>query len=146
MWLMSMEGHSLPVACSPVSPVWELFAAPAERLDIVATLRKELEQERACNAHLALELAEERMKVAELEAITGQIVIFQSPEPQNSAPELSIGAYPAKVRREKIEKYKRKLVQHRAKMQVSRTFPGRSGVARQKPRMNGRFVKQETPS
>ena len=129
----------------PAPHSWELFSPAAAGLDIVTTLRRELEIERACNLQLARELAEEQLKVAELESITGRITPFRVPQSQYMSPEICIGAYSAKVRREKIDKYKRKLRQHRERMQVSRTFPGRSGVARLKPRTKGRFVKQEPP-
>ena len=144
MWLISMEGQRQLVVSGSISPPWQLYVPPTVGLDIVATLRKELDRERAFNMQLAMELAEERLKVTELETITGRMALITPTEPQQTEAEVSIGAYSAKVRREKIAKYKRKLLQHRGKTQLSRTFPGRSGVARSKPRVNGRFVKQET--
>lgn len=127
------------------TPTPHFFSPTTSGLDIVTTLRRELDIERACNLQLARELAEEQLKVAELESITGRITPFVVPQSHCSTQETYIGAYSAKVRREKIEKYKRKMRQHRERMQVSRTFPGRSGVARLKPRAKGRFVKQEPP-
>jgi hypothetical protein len=56
--------------------------------------------------------------------------------------EPKIGAYSLLVRSKKILKYKLKLAQRRQKCPISKKFNGRSHVAAQKVRVNGKFVKK----
>ena len=143
VWLNSMEARKQPLANLSNSMSWEGFEAQGSGMDLVMTLRKEVERERTYNLQLSLELAEERLKLTELETLLGISIPSTSlPIPSPLSPPY-IGAYPPSIRREKILKYKTKLRHHREKMNVSRVFPGRSGVARQKPRVQGRFVKQD---
>lgn len=53
-----------------------------------------------------------------------------------------IGGYTVKERRERIARYKNKLIRWRQAHPVSKKFSGRSKVAASKPRVNGRFVKK----
>lgn len=48
---------------------------------------------------------------------------------------------PPELRREKIEKYKAKLKKRREAVQLSRSYSGRSHVAKSKPRVNGKFAR-----
>ncbi|CDW86090.1 UNKNOWN [Stylonychia lemnae] len=58
--------------------------------------------------------------------------------------EPKIGAYSMSIRSKKILKYKLKLAQRRQKCPISKKFNGRSHVAAQKVRVNGKFVKKQT--
>lgn len=54
-----------------------------------------------------------------------------------------IGAYSLAVRSKKILKFKMKLLKRRKQCPISKKFSGRSKVAAQKVRVNGKFVKRQ---
>lgn len=136
-------------------------------MDLLVLLAKELQEEREKNINLARNLALEKHKTQQLECYfmslsssqnkrtlptdsTGKnLPRLESSETLASSNDLceekpQIGIYPNEVRRKKIQKYKEKIKQYRAKVHVSRTFSGRSVVAKIKPRVNGKFVKIES--
>lgn len=133
-------------------------------VDLLVLLAKELQEEREKNMNLARNLALEKHKTQQLECyfmslsssqnkkISSQVSIeknlgkLESSETLASSNDLceerpQIGIYSNEIRRKKIQKYKEKIKQYRAKVHVSRTFSGRSVVAKIKPRVNGKFVK-----
>ena len=52
-----------------------------------------------------------------------------------------VGAYSLSERLQRIKKYKEKMSKRRASKPISKVFSGRSKVANQKLRINGKFVK-----
>jgi hypothetical protein len=54
-----------------------------------------------------------------------------------------IGAYSLDMRSKKILKYKSKIQKRRTMRPISKVFKGRSQVASQKVRVNGKFVKSQ---
>jgi hypothetical protein len=113
----------------------------------------ELDIERSQTASLLQQLSMSQRRVHELQLRTKQLEALASlqclydpasellagEEDRSSTAE--VGKYPAAVRREKIAKYKAKIRKYRSRVGVSRLFQGRSRVARQKLRANGRFLK-----
>lgn len=81
-----------------------------------------------------------------------QKVSEQKPKAQNSKEQTiyisdtKIGAYGIEERKEKIQKYKKKLEKWREKHPIVKSFEGRKMVAVQKPRVRGKFVKADEPS
>jgi hypothetical protein len=55
---------------------------------------------------------------------------------------IRIGAYSLKLRMKKILAYKKKLLKRRTQKPISKKFNGRSKIASQKLRVNGKFVKK----
>ena len=56
-------------------------------------------------------------------------------------PEKTIGKYTISQRREKIQRYKRRIRKFREEHPIKRNYNGRSRVAKDKPRLNGKFAK-----
>lgn len=57
-----------------------------------------------------------------------------------------IGHYPSHIRQQKIRAYKEKQRKYKEKYNVSRVFNGRSKAAKNKLRINGKFVKADRPT
>jgi len=112
----------------------------------------ELDIEKAQTATLLQELNRSQRHVQELQLRTKQLEVLASIQSlEDSALGLLaseedcgravVGKYPAEVRRAKIAKYKAKVRKYRSRVRVCRLFQGRSRIARQKLRENGRFIK-----
>ena len=55
--------------------------------------------------------------------------------------DLNVAQYSSETRKEKILRYKEKVKKYREKVIISRSFSGRSEIAKGKPRLNGKFIK-----
>ena len=124
----------------------------------------------AANLILMQELARERQRISTLEGIilsmflspTSSAEVRAKAEAVNSSiplllhgkeallsatMPLVVGGDPLcpkcapEVRKQKIEKYKAKLKKRREAVQLSRSYTGRSSVAKCKPRVNGKFAR-----
>lgn len=118
-------------------------------------LRVELDIEKALTARLLRELSLSQRRIQELQVNAKQLEAMASlqclsdpiygslageEDSQSTAIDL-VGRYPASIRKAKIAKYKAKLLKYRKRVQVSRSFKGRSVTAQQKLREKGRFVR-----
>lgn len=132
-----------------------------ENMDLLARFAKELEEEREKNLSLERNLALEKHKAQQLESYfislstikqdkftlgSAKVEKLESSETLASLNDLcysrpQIGSFPYEVRKQKIQKYKQKIKNYRSKVHISRSFAGRSVVAKIKPRVNGKFVK-----
>ena len=132
--------------------------------DLALLLKEEIQRERDKSLNLAKQLEIERYKAQQLEEYLKTISTnstnlssFVSRSQENfmaksesmcsfaSMPDLQpdckIRACSPNTRRQKIEKYKNKIRNYRQKVTFSRSFTGRSKVAKEKPRVNGKFIK-----
>lgn len=137
--------------------------------DLLSRLAKELQEERDKNFNLARDLAIEKHKTQQLECYLMSLTTLGEKKsnsnsledeikklPKNDSmdtlasssdlaePRTQIGVYTPEIRKAKIMKYKEKIKKYRQKFHVSRSFTGRSVVAKIKPRVNGKFVKAES--
>lgn len=94
----------------------------------------------AANETKAGEKVETKKKIHKNESCEtfGSLSDLNSTKPQ-------IGSYTQIERLEKIKRYKEKVKKYRQRVHVSRNFGGRSVVAKIKPRVNGKFVKNSSP-
>lgn len=135
-------------------------------INMIMLLVKELQEARESNFILVRDLEIERHKAQQLECHLSTLTpkrrknsvskLSKSPSKairKNSSSDTfasfselkealnQIGSYTAEIRKQKIQRYKEKVKSYRAKVHVSRKFSGRSFVAKEKPRINGKFIK-----
>ena len=125
---------------------------------LLEQLKAELALEREKNSLLATELAQIQQRSQHLECCLGLLCNSSKPsipkvescssfstapdyKPEDIEEPPRIGEYSPQIRALKIQRYKEKLKRYRASVHVSRKFGGRSKVAKQKPRIKGKFVK-----
>jgi hypothetical protein len=77
-------------------------------------------------------------RVESWSSLTSACLADASPQPA------TVGVYPPHIRQLKIRTYKEKQRRYREKYNVSRVFNGRSKAAKNKLRVNGRFVKADS--
>jgi hypothetical protein len=132
--------------------------------EIAASLKEEIQREREKSLNLAKQLEIERYKTQQLEEYlknlstsSSNLSCFMSRSQENLlprtesmcsfvsmtdlTPDSKTRACSPNTRRQKIERYKNKIRNYRQRVTFSRSFTGRSKVAKEKPRVNGKFIK-----
>lgn len=132
--------------------------------DLAAILKEEIQKEREKSSILSKSLEIERYKTQQLQqyfktlqvspdnfhSLTSrsQENLLHKSESMNSFleyPESNVTrVLSPNTRRQKIERYKNKLKLYKQKVIFSRSFTGRSKVAKVKPRVNGKFIKNNS--
>ena len=114
--------------------------------NMICHLSSELTTEQQKNSTLAYQLAQEKAMTLQLESLLEKLKpeiphIWRPVCPIDERSDEIIGSYTRRERWEKICRYKEKQMKYRDKVKISREFRGRSEVAKEKPRVNGKFVK-----
>lgn len=132
--------------------------------DLASILKEEIQKEREKSSMLSKSLEIERYKSQQLQEYFKTLQIspdsfhsfmsrsqenfFSASESLNLLPDhpeaTSTRALSPNARKQKIERYKNKLKLYKQKVIYSRSFTGRSKVAKVKPRVNGKFVKNDS--
>ncbi|CAG9315795.1 unnamed protein product [Blepharisma stoltei] len=146
---MTQEGNEISI---PVAVHWDSFNTSN---NLLLQLKQELIAERQKSMILATALLQEKHKSFSLQNYLASIAsdckknmprVSSSESLASTAVDEDeekplIGIYSPAVRKEKIQRYKDKIKRYRQKVHVSRSFSGRSSVAKQKLRIKGKFVK-----
>ena len=132
--------------------------------DLALSLKEEIIREREKTANLAKQLEIQRHKKQQLEEYLKSITapgrnsfsFFSRSQESFMSKSESVSSFASlsglqldnrpracspNSRRQKIEKYKNKIRNYRQRVTFSRSFTGRSKVAKVKPRVNGKFIK-----
>jgi len=135
--------------------------------ELASQLKQEIQKEREKSSMLAKSLELELHKSQQLQEYLKSLELppqnFQSfisrsqenflPKTESVSSFISLTGCPdfpvnracsPNTRKQKIERYKNKLKTYRRKVIYSRSFTGRSLVAKVKPRVNGKFIKPDS--